>query len=44
MHHVEAMVSQIAQKRRQHGRGSRLGIVKQDDTPAGGIEAVDESS
>ena len=35
MDHTIVIFAQIAQKSRQHGRGVRLGVVQQDDTPAG---------
>src|ERR1700694_5092461 len=38
MDHAIVIVAEIAQKSRQHGRGMRFGVVKQDDSPAGDFE------
>src|SRR5580704_7563163 len=42
MHHVIVVVAQITQKCGQHRGGLCLGIVQQDNSPAGGPEAVDQ--
>ena len=42
MDHVIVIVPEIAQKSRQHGGGVRLGVVQQDDAPAGAFEPVGE--
>ena len=42
MDHAIVIILQIAQEIRQHGRGSRLWVVKQDDALAGDVEPVDD--
>ena len=42
MDHAVAVVAEVAQEGRQHGRGLRLGIVQQDDALAGGLQPLGE--